>query len=276
MPAPRLHFAADLCAPILARRKCATTRLHGEADPNSDLTQLARGVVCTAVAHEPARPFAALRIDRVERRTLNEIDDALAAAEGLGGGGEELRALLLRFYPSIGATTELDVFHYTLLPDPPPPPPPQCTAAVAGRQVRAASYLERMPKNLSATVLMCAPRHMLSSTLLPPPHPTTPPHTHAQTNCGCSCLTIAPYPRRSRWADECADDAFPDEWATETGATTWVTGANTVEIMHRFPAADTESAAPEEAVKTQHESDWQTSETRVVVRRAWASGHSSR
>lgn len=137
MVLPRLHFASELRAPILARRKRATTRVVGEDDPNSDLSFLAAGAVAQAITDQAF--FAELRIDRVVRKTLGEVDDALAEEEGCADAAE-LVALLLKFYPAATAATELAVFHFTLLRSA-PAPSVSSTAGRAGLQVAELSWL---------------------------------------------------------------------------------------------------------------------------------------
>ena len=116
--APRLHFARELCEPILAGHKRATTRLDGESDPNSDLHALSAGVEAQAVTGPAGAPetFARLRVDRVDALTVGEIDDALAREEGCAHAAELVR-LLKRLYPDATATTNLSGFRFTLQED---------------------------------------------------------------------------------------------------------------------------------------------------------------
>ena len=111
---PRIDFATDLVPAILNGTKTATTRLADESDPRSDLERLHVG--CTCVATSAHEVIGRLRIDRIDDVCFAALDDDLARTEDCSTA-DDLRGLLLRFYPALSANDTLRVFHFCLVPD---------------------------------------------------------------------------------------------------------------------------------------------------------------
>ena len=62
------------------------------------------------------RVFARLRIDEVEARRFADLDDQIAAIEGLSTGAE-LQDILRVFYPKVTADTAMCIFRFGLVAD---------------------------------------------------------------------------------------------------------------------------------------------------------------
>ncbi|KAJ0411373.1 hypothetical protein ATCC90586_004359 [Pythium insidiosum] len=129
---PRLDFAPALVADVVSGKKRVTMRLPSDAatDARSDLGQIwPHGVVVATASsssssssqeeeaeeEEEHRPFAFLRVDRVEpARSLGDADDETLRATGLDSRDAALR-VLQRFYPAVTLETALCVVHFTCL-----------------------------------------------------------------------------------------------------------------------------------------------------------------
>lgn len=69
---------------------------------------------CQRCADETHHTFARLLVEQVGGGEFSSLNDTLAESEGLSGGGEELRSVLRRFYPSISSGDHVTVVHFSL------------------------------------------------------------------------------------------------------------------------------------------------------------------
>eukprot|EP00933_Yihiella_yeosuensis_P047217 TRINITY_DN42950_c0_g1_i1.p1 TRINITY_DN42950_c0_g1~~TRINITY_DN42950_c0_g1_i1.p1 ORF type:complete len:146 (-),score=24.01 TRINITY_DN42950_c0_g1_i1:61-459(-) len=115
---PYLDFAPDFVASIQDNSKRATARCPGpkDTDVTSDLDAiLAQGwALATCSSENRGKGFAVLKIDKVETRRVDEIDDELARIEGMNSG-DELRAALSRFYPGISSEDSITILYFQVL-----------------------------------------------------------------------------------------------------------------------------------------------------------------
>ncbi|KAK1940454.1 TIP41-like protein [Phytophthora citrophthora] len=110
---PRLDFGSNLVEGILGGTKSITMRLLSdiENDPKSDLGDIFPFSTVAATTSSPDSSsvrscFAYLRIDKVETRDLNTIDDATLRKSGFESTHEVL-SVLKQFYPNVTASTPL-------------------------------------------------------------------------------------------------------------------------------------------------------------------------
>eukprot|EP00941_MAST-03F_sp_MAST-3F-sp1_P000211 g211.t1 len=114
---PSIDFNERFVDSICHRRKQATTRYIRDKGGEPNLSSLKVGDVCQATTENGQRTFAFVEINKIETRTLAELDDALAVdAEDLSSA-DELRSVLRGFYPSIEDTDLVRVIHFTLVDD---------------------------------------------------------------------------------------------------------------------------------------------------------------
>lgn len=115
---PFLDFAPEFIDPILSGAKAATARCPGgqkDTDVTSDFEAIvSQGWALAYCTTRGSKAFAVLKVERVEKRGLEEIDDALAKVEGMETG-DELKAAVQRFYPLIAAGDEVSVLYFSVL-----------------------------------------------------------------------------------------------------------------------------------------------------------------
>lgn len=122
-PVPFLDFAPEFIERIASGAKRATARCPGgskDTDKTSNFPAILQQGWALATCSTQSKTFAVLGVDKVEQRALGDVDDKLAAVEGMESG-EELRAAMKRFYPLITHEDLVKVLHFhviRLIPQP--------------------------------------------------------------------------------------------------------------------------------------------------------------